>query len=72
MYIKYNKFNIFKIKSGSDNVEEIVHIIPLGFEIDRAVKPFGKLKANRVYILYSKDGSPKNPSNDRETILNIT
>jgi len=31
--------------------EEIVHIIPLGFEIDRAVKPFEMLKANRAYIL---------------------
>ena len=31
--------------------EEIVHIIPLGYEIDRAVKPFEKYKANRVYIL---------------------
>lgn len=31
--------------------EEIVHIIPLGFEIDRATKPFTKYKANRVYLL---------------------
>jgi hypothetical protein len=31
--------------------EEIVHIIPLGHEIDRAVKIFEKYKANRVYIL---------------------
>lgn len=32
-------------------VEEIVHIVPLGHEIDRAVKPFDKLKANKVYLL---------------------
>ncbi len=32
-------------------MEEIVHIIPLGHEIDRAVKPFEKYKANRVHIL---------------------
>jgi len=35
-------------------MEEIVHIIPLGYEIDRAVKPFegsSGLKANRVYLL---------------------
>jgi hypothetical protein len=30
---------------------ENVHIIPLGFEIDRAVKPFERFKANRVYLL---------------------
>jgi hypothetical protein len=46
-------------------MEEIVHIIPLGFEIDRVVKPFGKLKANRVYILYSTKKLPKNPSKDQ-------
>lgn len=33
------------------NIEEIVHIVPLGHEIDRAVKPFDKFKANRVYLL---------------------
>jgi len=34
------------------NIEEIVHIIPLGYEVDRAVKPFESLlKANRVYLL---------------------
>jgi hypothetical protein len=33
------------------NIEETVHIIPLGHEIDRAVKPFEKLKVDRVYIL---------------------
>jgi len=32
-------------------IEEIVHIIPLGHEIDRAVKPFEKYKTNKVYIL---------------------
>jgi hypothetical protein len=31
--------------------EEIVHIVPLGWEIDRAVKPFEKHKANRIYLL---------------------
>jgi hypothetical protein len=30
---------------------EIIHIIPLGHEIDRAVKPFEKYKVNRVYLL---------------------
>jgi hypothetical protein len=36
-------------------MEEIVHIIPLSFEIDRALKPLEKLKANRVYLIYSNE-----------------
>lgn len=45
-------------------MEELVHIIPLGFEIDRAVKPFNHFKANKAYVLYSpskrkKDGTGK-------------
>jgi hypothetical protein len=32
-------------------LEQYVHIIPLGFEFDRAVKPFERFKANRVYLL---------------------
>jgi hypothetical protein len=39
---------------------ENVHIIPLGFEIDRAVKPFERFKANRVYVLTTTD--PKYPA----------
>ena len=31
--------------------EEIVHIIPLGFEIDRAIKTFERYKTNKVYLL---------------------
>lgn len=31
--------------------EEIIHIIPLGHEIDRAIKPFERYKANKVYLL---------------------
>lgn len=36
-------------------IEEIVHIVPLGHEIDRAVKPFVSHKANKVYILAVTD-----------------
>ena len=32
-------------------IEEIVHVVPLGHEFDRVVRPFDKLKANRVYLL---------------------
>lgn len=38
-----------------EGLEEIVHIIPLGHEVDRAVKPFEKYKADRVYILAVMD-----------------
>jgi hypothetical protein len=34
-----------------ERLQEIVHIIPLGHEIDRAVRPFDLYKVNRVYIL---------------------
>ena len=44
--------------------EKIIHIIPLGFEIDRAVKPFEGMdgfRANRVHILSAieSDGTPE-------------
>jgi len=34
-----------------EEIEKIVHIVPLGHEVDRAVKPFEKYKANKIYIL---------------------
>ncbi|WP_235855545.1 HFX_2341 family transcriptional regulator domain-containing protein [Methanofollis fontis] len=36
------------IRSG---LSETVHIIPLGHEIDRAVKPFTRTRADRAYVL---------------------
>lgn len=41
--------------------EEIVHIVPLGHEFDRAVKPFERFKANRVYLLSIIDNNKKYP-----------
>jgi predicted transcriptional regulator len=41
-------------------IEETVHIIPLGHEIDRAVKPFETLKADRVYILTNLESDDPN------------
>jgi predicted transcriptional regulator len=44
-------------------MEQIVHIIPLGYEIDRAVKPFESpagFKANTAYLLSSVD--PQSPT----------
>jgi len=47
--------------------EESVHIIPLGYEIDRVVKPFEEYKPNRVYLLVTPAYSncPKE-MNDRQ------
>lgn len=39
-------------------IKEVVHVIPLGHEFDRVVKPFEKHRPNRVYLLTIKD--PKN------------
>ncbi|MDI6877031.1 MAG: DUF6293 family protein [Methanomicrobiales archaeon] len=44
-------------------IEKTVHIIPLGYEIDRAVKPFEKTKADRVYLLTTLH--PSNPDDVR-------
>jgi hypothetical protein len=42
-------------------MKEIIHIIPLGHEIDRAVKPFEKYKANRAYLLATFDSTKYKP-----------
>lgn len=51
-----------RVSSPMSGLEELVHIIPLGYEIDRAVIPFEKYSANRAYILTTKEnlkyGSP--------------
>lgn len=38
-------------------IEKTIHIVPLGHEIDRAVAPFEKAKADKVYLL-SNFGEP--------------
>lgn len=43
--------NIMNNSDSMEGLQEIVHIIPLGHEVDRALKPFEKYKADRVYIL---------------------
>ena len=52
-------FNIINIVnwdvSVTSRLEKIVHIVPLGHEIDRAVKPFETHKADKVYILAVTD-----------------
>jgi len=37
------------------SIQEVVHIIPLGHEFDRAVKPFQERKADRVHLLSVTD-----------------
>jgi hypothetical protein len=50
------KYYVFEVMvHHMAGLEELVHIIPLGFEIDRAVKPFEKYSANRAYILTITD-----------------
>jgi len=46
-----NNVNIVNDDTKKRGLPETVHIIPLGHEIDRAVKPFTKTTANRAYIL---------------------
>jgi hypothetical protein len=38
-------------RAPAGGLRDVVHIIPLGHEIDRAVAPFTKNKADRAYIL---------------------
>ena len=56
--------NIFNMVVIVLNFEEQVHIIPLGFEIDRAVIMFEKFSANRVYLLVT----PPDPDYQAENI----
>jgi len=44
-----------------NTIAETVHIIPLGYEFDRAVIPFQKFLANRVHILTIKDLAKHTP-----------
>jgi len=44
-----------------------VHIVPLGFEIDRAVVPFEKFPANRVYLLVTPE-EPDYPEEKKEQL----
>lgn len=50
-------------------MEEIVHIIPLASEIDMAVKPFDKMRANKVYLLHTKSVRIEFRSKSREYFL---
>ena len=35
----------------SDPLEQLIHIIPIGYEIDRVIYPFTELKAHRVHLI---------------------
>ena len=47
-----------------------IHIIPLGFEIDRAVKPFEKFKADKVYILTTLNSKYPEEMNKKQRYYN--
>jgi hypothetical protein len=52
----FNTFNrLITIQSTKELGKAIVHIIPLGHEVDRATKIFENMKANRAYILATMD-----------------
>jgi hypothetical protein len=40
---------------SSERLEQLVHIIPIGYEIDRVVTPFQETKAHRVYLISMDD-----------------
>lgn len=42
----------------SSPLEQLVHIIPIGYEVDRVISPFTELKAHRVHLI-SMDDLPK-------------
>ncbi len=39
-------------------MERLVHVVPLGWEVDRAVLPVKAMKAHRVYLLANPDSHP--------------
>ena len=45
---------------------DIVHIIPLGHEIDRAIRPFDTGTANRVYLLVDTGEGSSNGTSERD------
>lgn len=61
--------------TGMSKLEEVVHIIPVGYEIDRIVKPFeveGGYKPNRVYLLSSTSNDvPVEIRRDHEKYVKI-
>ena len=43
--------------AGADGLNERVHLIPLGHEIDRAVTPFNTYRAERAYVIVVPDNA---------------
>ena len=50
-------------------IEEIVHIIPLGHEFERAIRPFDTAKANRVYLIVDSGAGSSNGTSDRDICM---
>lgn len=49
---------------SSEKLEELVHIIPIGYEIDRVVTPFQEIKAHRVHLISMDDLSKYDNPNE--------
>lgn len=54
----------------ADRIAEIVHIIPLGHEIDRAIRPFDTALANRVYLIVDTGEGSSNGMSQRDKDMN--
>lgn len=50
----------------NNRLMDIVHIIPLGHEIDRAIRPFDTGTANRVYLLVDTGEGSSNGTSERD------
>jgi len=40
---------------ATEKLEQLVHIIPIGYEIDRVITPFQEIKAHRVHLISMDD-----------------
>lgn len=58
IFVFNNMDNIDNEAMSMQGIKEVVHVIPLGHEFDRVVKPFERHRPNRVYLLTITD--PKN------------
>ena len=54
----------------ADRITEVVHIIPLGHEIDRAIRPFDTALANRVYLIVDTGDGASNGMSQRNKCMN--
>ncbi|MDD4363868.1 MAG: DUF6293 family protein, partial [Atribacterota bacterium] len=54
----------------TNGIAEIVHIIPLGHEYDRAIRPFDSAIANRVYLIVDTGDGSSSGQSKRDQSMN--